>query len=132
MKVTFINSENYLEYWDELMNALGYEENVDDFDFYSLFEGDPDKIKIGGLETVFVDFDNGDEKLVCYYEEYPTFDDTNKALHDTLSAFFQEDFKENFEMLDGQGWEAYEAEETSIAYRGGKGYFYTLWKTIAQ
>lgn len=130
MKVTFINHENYLEYWDELMQATGYDANVDDFDFYSLLECDPDKVKIGDNETHFTSLDYAGEKLVCYMGRYDSQVD-NKAL-DIIFAFFQEDFKENFEILNSQGWEAYEAEETAIAYRGGGGYFYSLWKPIAQ
>ena len=90
MKVTLINSENYLEYWDEFMWATGYDGDPEDFDFYSLFEGDPDKIKIGDFETVFVGFNNEGEKLVCYMEDLDFEHEAPESLKALLNAFFQD------------------------------------------
>lgn len=99
-------------------------ETLDDFDVFSLFEGDPDMIKINGTTGYFMSYNH----KILYVS---TSDDANNEIEDLLRKFYSEDFKSYFTNETPQTWENYDSEDfNGIAYRGGSGYVYTIWKYI--
>lgn len=110
--------EFYPELWDfmELKDDEYYEE-----DYLTLFEGDPDMLKIDDYITYFMDLTVNDTKYIITNSDEP--DD-----FEILKKFFSDDFKESFETTEPNNWESWEQLNNGIAYRGGKGYVYTIWK----
>lgn len=90
------------------------------FEPLSLMEGDPDKLKCGDREVYFMDIDLGDSKFIL------TSDEVNDEQKKMLTEFHQDNFKERYS--EGQcSWETFNKATNAVAYRGGKGYLYTIW-----
>lgn len=113
----------------------GYtDEDYENWDFLTFFEGDPDLIKVDGDEGYFCEC--GD--IVFYY-----LDDFTGKGEKMLQAFFKA-FRTGITLggnswISGevpagindsdeiQNWDAWEKIETGIAWRGGAGYTYNIY-----
>jgi len=109
--------ESYPELWawldledDELFNE----------DYLSFFEGDPDIVKVNG-ETSFFSMHDVDQTryVICSGEDADTWD--------FLTSFAGADFQDVFYDPNENNWETFDNASTAIAYRGGRGYVYTIW-----
>ena len=112
----------------------GYtEEEFEDWDWLSFFEGDPDLIKVDGETGYFCEC--GD--IVFYY-----LDDFTGKGEKMLQAFFEafrtgitlgcnsfltgEEPEGVYSGDDIQNWDAWEKMDCGIAWRGGAGYIYDI------
>lgn len=104
--------------------------DVHDYDdLYKWFEGDPDMLKLPGTiydDDVVVTFDNFEYKNTQYvvYEDV-VYEGDDSRIEPILTDFFSEDWKDKFEKLESNWNNFYPG---TIAYRGGSGYTYTIWK----
>lgn len=98
-----------------LKNGWTTEESFSDFDPLTQFEGDPDYIKLGQSVCYFVKIGN-----VVWY--YPSCDE--EVALDTLTKFYEG----KLELIEEQNWDAFNKLTDALAYRGGSGYVYTLYK----
>lgn len=86
----------------------------------SMFEGDPDLIRINGEQTTFIDVDVDGVKYVLYIEHI-------EGIENALSGFFEENYKEHYTGMPDAGWDDFNELENGIAYRGGSGYNYAIY-----
>lgn len=113
-----------IAYYKDLHDwAESFDDDPDDpnFDALSYLEGDPDKIKCNGHELYFISTTLNGIRYVLTHDEV---NDTEKEM---LIHFWQDNFKDYFKELPCS-WEAYDNVSKAIAYRGGGGYFYTIWE----
>lgn len=127
-----INSREVFEYPELVEQFCPTQDEEESGDMYNLFTGDPDYFNWGKHHKIpFVQYDN----FVIVPEP-----DTLSALNDyvwnglisphceqMLLGFFHKDFKEFFESVHST-WQDFEALTQGIAYRGGSGYTYSIWK----
>lgn len=100
------------------------EEEEDEFSVLDLLGSDPDILLLGGERAAyFIKIENE----VFYYSISDADDGT---IEDWLKAFFSEGWKERFQKTEHQTWEGFYSLNTGIAYRGGKGYTYAIYRTI--
>lgn len=86
-------------------------------DILFLFESDPDILTINGNSILFIEFsDRSTNTYIVVYVDASYKVDENK-ITDALLDFYND----NFYHCD-----SIEDKKTSIQYRGGKGYFYSL------
>lgn len=116
---------------DELKEANGdyFDEKINNLVFEMLFCCDPDKITDSeGKQTVFSDylFNNEKTRLVVYLDNY---DININDIIDTLKKFWADDWKDNFEELESN-WKNFDDNKNRIAFRGGSGYSYSIYKLI--
>lgn len=115
-----------LEFHSDLWEYLDLEndERFQD-DPMILFEGDPDMIKEGGYIVYFMDVKINDTLYII------VSDDSEPELNDCLESFFKEDFDNEWEYSELNNWESFwQYDNIAIAYRGGKGYVYSIWHFI--
>lgn len=130
MKTTIINFENALE--NESVYAFLCEMfNTSDIDvlsdsMFQLFEGDPDMLKLNGETVLFTDIKYRGEQFVIYLDGSYIVD--NEEIERMLSVFYTDEYQLSFDSIEG-GWDAF--HDGMIAYRGGAGYSYSIWKYIA-
>ena len=113
-----------------------------------LFADNPDYINCDGERLPFITINNIDDSKKIEFVVIPElweFDNPeNEYLIEILGKFGAEDWKNNFEKLDldntsggllgksnyvtASTWEQFEAVDGAIAYRGGSGKSYTIWK----
>lgn len=101
---------------EELENELYSKEEIENNDFLSIFEGDPDYIEYDWEIIYFMK-----------YKDYVLVSDfyDNWQLENVLSKFFQNDFEKYFIDLDKNDYENFDWYR--IAYRWYSWYFYGLW-----
>lgn len=98
-------------------------------DILSLFEGDPDLLKIDCSQILFIDIETKEHHFIIYLDcEYEV---ENERIEQRLKEFFSADYKELFENPEKNTWDTFNGNSDIIAYRGGSGYVYTLWAYIA-
>lgn len=94
-------------------------------DVLGIFEGDPDLIKIDSNKLLFVDIETNGERFVIYLDSEYQADE--EKVKERLLLFFQDNFKDFYESPEYNTWPTFDNNSDIIAYRGGKGYYYTLW-----
>jgi hypothetical protein len=90
--------------------------------------GDPDYFMMDGRRCSFFDYDYERAKYVVYISE-----GINEIAERMLKKFFAPDYIDHFSRESEHGeslrsWEDFESLQYAIAYRGGAGYIYTIWK----
>lgn len=114
-----------LNYLDELFDIS---EDIEVFDTLSLFDGDPDFIKVfggrGRGEITFIDV---------------KIDDTTVYILPSLCIEYHDCFEEAVEVLEwyiggaknskdiDNNWNDWNTVKEGVAYRGGRGYYYSLY-----
>lgn len=101
----------------ELMQAMEITDILD------LFEGDPDMINISGEKVLFTSIAN--DSVVIYID--PSYTADNAEIETILFDFFS---SENVEPIENN-WDNFHGTNRSIAYRGGSGYCYSIYRHIA-
>jgi hypothetical protein len=91
--------------------------------------GDPDYFMMDGRRCTFFDYDYECEKYVVYISD----EEIDEIAERMLKKFFAHDYGDYFSRESEHGeslrsWEDFEAQQYAIAYRGGAGYLYTIWK----
>lgn len=112
-----------IAYYSELHDWVkSFDIDPDDemFEPLALMEGDPDKLRCNGRELYFMDIDLGETKFIL------TSDEVNDEEKKMLAEFHQDDFKERYAVGECN-WEIFDNATNAVAYRGGKGYQYTIW-----
>lgn len=118
-------TDKEFEYLDELFDIS---EDIEVFDTLSLFDGDPDFIKVfggrGRGEIPFIDV---------------TVNDTTIYILSSIDLNYHDCFEEAFEVLEwyiggaknskeiDNNWNDWNTVKEGVAYRGGKGYYYSLY-----
>lgn len=121
IKVTEIDTglfaESDLKAW-----ARSFGDDPDDprFEGLAYLEGDPDKIKCDGRELYFTDIDLNGVKYIL------TSDDPTKEEEEMLKRFHGGQ-REKYFTLQLCDWDGYDDTPKAIAYRGGRGYTYSIW-----
>ena len=126
MEIIVTNISEGISYYQELADWVRtFDQNPDDpmFDALALMEGDPDKIKWGKHEMYFIDVDLNGKKFVLTSEEVDTQSRT------MLKRFHDPEFTRWYKNLPCD-WDDFNAAENAIAYRGGAGYYYHIWKYL--
>lgn len=80
------------------------------------FEGDPDMVKVDGSIGYFYRAENE----VFVYIDILDFDDVEAV----LNRFYNNEL----ETTDPQSWEQWEKLQNGVAFRGGAGYVYNIYK----
>lgn len=94
------------------------DEELAEFVIDMIFDSDPDKINIYGYESYCAQINN-------HVIVYGDLDESELQL---VSDFYNEGFQDKFFHVENT-WENYEDDRyINIAYRGGKGYVYTIWR----
>ncbi len=104
----------------EWARSFGDDPDDPDFDPLSYLEGDPDILRCEGSRLCFISTVQNGKRYVLTHDEAS---DTERQI---LTRFYQPDFQSHFEALPCS-WEAFEAADRAIAYRGGSGYAYSIW-----
>jgi hypothetical protein len=90
--------------------------------------GDPDYFMMDGRRCSFFDYDYESVKYVVYISEQGI----DEIAERMLKKFFAHDYGDYFSREAGgknlRSWDDFEALDYAIAYRGGVGYVYTIWK----
>ncbi len=111
-------------YYPELHKwAVDCDCNPDDknFEALSMLDSDPDIIKCEDCEKLyFITIEREGKKFVL------TSDETTPEQNKMLTDFHTENWNENYSATEST-WANFNALTNSIAYRGGKGYNYTIW-----
>lgn len=113
-----------LNYLDELFDIS---EDIEVFDTLSLFDGDPDFIKVFGEvgrgEIPFIEVTVNDTTIYIlssyYMEYYGCFDKAVEVLEWYIGG------AKNSKEIDND-WDDWDTVKEGIAYRGGQGYLYGL------
>lgn len=98
--------------------------SYDNFDELSFFEGDPDIIKYDGQEGFFFYDENNN---TCYYW-IEVYGKEVQEVEEILRAYITED-RECFNYWDEdteQTWDYFDKHKNVIAWRGGRGYVYSI------
>lgn len=123
MKTIVTEISEGIAYYPELHDWVkSFDIDPDDamFEPLSLMEGDPDILRCNGRKLYFMDIDLGDTKFIL------TSDEVNDEEKKMLAVFHQDDFKERYTVGECN-WETFDNATNAVAYRGGKGYLYTIW-----
>lgn len=103
----------------------------------------PDYLKCDPDFIRFTGFNNGYEEIkrlpfeeitignTCYIYTNDFENELTQLAKDMLTQFFSSKYKNYFESTEANTWEAFEKEENCIAYRGGAGYTYGIWRYTA-
>ncbi|SHG04448.1 hypothetical protein [Dysgonomonas macrotermitis] len=128
MKTTIISWENAQE------NDLVYDtmQACETDDVLSFFEGDPDQLRINGETVLFTDIQNPEhtKQTVIYLD--PSYTVNESDIIRRLTEFYAvdengaDDFMSYYERIESTN-ENMKNLSNGIAYRGGKGYTYTLY-----
>ena len=129
MKTSIINWENACE--NDLVRETMEICEIDDV--LAWFEGDPDELRINGETVLFIDIQNPEHTLqtVIYLDGSYQVDETE--IIKRLTEFYSTDdngadtFDLYFNKIESTN-ENMENLKNGIAYRGGKGYVYTLFE----
>lgn len=90
------------------------------FEPLSMMEGDPDILRCNDRKLYFIDVELGGKKFIL------TSDEVNEQEKKMLTEFHQDDFKERYSVGECN-WPTFNEAKNAVAYRGGKGYVYTIW-----
>lgn len=123
MKIIVTEISEGIAYHPELHEWVkSFDLDPDDamFEPLSLMEGDPDILRCNERKIYFMDIDLGDTKFII------TSDEVNDEEKKMLAEFHQYDFKERYTVSECN-WETFNQAPNAVAYRGGKGYLYTIW-----
>ena len=82
-------------------------------DIYSIFEGDPDYVIANGFKTVFIEHDK--YIIVAYLDEY-------KEIIEVIERWLNGEGKD----IPNCSWDKFDRMKNAVAYRGGRGYSYTI------
>jgi len=129
MKTIILSWENAYE--NNYIRKFMEENDIDDV--LSLFEGDPDMIRVNNSKICYVTFENEDETIIVYADFSYLLEDKDIPKLQKMLETFVEDWAilhDNYVKIDNQTWEAFDELENGIAYRGGSGYSYTIWKYL--
>lgn len=83
-------------------------------------DGDPDKLKCDGRELLFIDVDLNGVKYIL------TNDHATVQERQMLERFHG-DNRGDYLTMEECKWSCYDAAPKAIAYRGGVGYYYSIW-----
>lgn len=112
-----------IAYYQELHDWVkSFDIDPDDemFEPLSLMVGDPDILRCNDRKLYFIDVELGGTKFIL------TSDEVNEQEKKMLTEFHQDDFKERYSVGECN-WETFNDATNAVAYRGGKGYLYTIW-----
>ena len=99
---------------------------------FTVLEGDPDIIRMDGQRAgYFADLTNFQtkEKAIVYLS-VRIREKKDGKMEDLLESFWTPNYKKEWELIEDGSWNDFDSQETAIAYRGGSGYIYTIWKKI--
>lgn len=123
MKTIVTEISEGIAYYPELHDWVkSFDIDPDDamFEPLSLMEGDPDILRCNERKIYFMDIDLGETKFIL------TSDEVNDEEKKMLAEFHQDDYKERYTVGECN-WETFDNATNAVAYRGGKGYNYTIW-----
>lgn len=123
MKTIVTEIREGIAYYPELHDWVkSFDIDPDDamFEPLSLMEGDPDILRCNERKIYFMDIDLGNTKFIL------TSDEVNNEEKRMLAEFHQDDYKERYTVGECN-WETFDNAPNAVAYRGGKGYLYTIW-----
>ena len=128
MKTTIINWENAHE--NDLVRETMEICEIDDV--LTWFEGDPDELRIGGETILFIDIQNPEHtrQTVIYLDGSYEVDETKIIKRLTEFYSVDENGTDTFDLYYNRIESTNENMKNlknGIAYRGGKGYTYTLY-----
>lgn len=121
MKAMNITDDGAYDFWELCVKEGWTDKSYDDFDNLSVFEGDPDMIRIEGQLGVF--FYHEETDTVWYW-----FDDWGCSYNvgSILIDFFEKRLGNERWNDNVQSWDWFE-KHNGIAYRGGMGYVYGIY-----
>lgn len=128
MEIIVIPIREGILYHNDLYEwARSFDDDPDDpdFDALSYLDGDPDILRCDGNKLYFMAVVINGKRYVL------THDQLSDIEREMLTRFYQDDFRRYFEELPCD-WAAFDAADRVIAYRGGKGYLYTIWNYTAR
>ena len=132
MKTVFLTESELMEDAYQELGILISGGNKNDWEEYlekgyipDLFSCDPDKINYNDNLVLFMDYKIGDTRFILHtpYSDWES-DELPTVLQNALIALFDDNDKTLID-LDNT-WSAFYAND-AIAYRGGKGYSYSIW-----
>ena len=112
-----------IAYYQELhdwVKSFDIDPNDEMFEPLSIMEGDPDILRCNDRKLYFLDVELSGTKFIL------TSDEVNEQEKKMLTEFHQDDFKESYSVGECN-WETFNDATNAVAYRGGKGYLYTIW-----
>ena len=92
-------------------------------DIAEVLDGDPDLLNIGGTRVLFTEVETDDCKWIVYLNH--DADITREQIENILFLFFTVHPARHFKLQECS-WSNF--QNLCIAYRGGTGYRYTIWK----
>lgn len=115
---------------NEWTTCESYEEWLDCGGDWDIFEGDPDMIKINGDVNYFVKIDNHIFYTAERYNEEGMIEGILRSFYsngsDRYCGYYTKYFNDRPVNESIQNWDAWDAMENGIAYRGGAGYSYEI------
>ena len=115
MKAINVAEDGCHSFWELCRNNGWTTADYEDFDVLSMFEGDPDMIRINGQLGFFLE--NGD--TIWYY-----FDEYGENIDKILISFFENRLHREY-WKEMQSWDYFNSHN-AIAYRGRQGYSYSI------
>lgn len=97
-----------------------YDGEREDFDALAMYEGDPDIIKVNGNTGYFFYYEATDTIFYWFDECFTGFN-----ISAILTRFFEHRLHKEY-TPDVQSWDWFHSADDGIAYRGGRGYVYTI------
>lgn len=131
--MTFYNISEDDTHFFEYCKKNGFvedNEEIEDFDVLRFFEGDPDIIKLNGIEGYF--FKDG-ETVFYYFDSF--FGNVEEILKTFFESFVTGVSEGGFCICHGSlpngvkkiyDWEDWNKVKTGVAFRNGAGYYYNL------
>lgn len=115
-----------------------YEENVEDADriyravedlVYEKAVNDPDYIHMSQERIAFFDwFDHRHVRYIVYFG-VELSDEKREHVENLLKEFYADSFQEFFELVEDASWDAFNSMDSdAIAFRGGTGMVYAIWR----
>lgn len=123
MKTIVTEISEGIAYYPELDNWVrSFDLDPDDelFEPLYLMEGDPDIIRCDGRKMYFMCIERDGTQFIITSEE------VGEKERQMLIEFHQDDFQNTYSIGECS-WEAFNKAENAVAFRGGKGYVYTIW-----
>lgn len=127
-----------VEGWESAMcqaddlSDWGSSDERDEYYSGGIFEGDPDILYYDGEPLAYLIFDDGNGELLHLDADFMgEVDDYDQTLADGLALAAQwgaPDGQAKFATVEDQSWDGVKRPGYTLAYRGGSGYTYTLWK----
>jgi hypothetical protein len=95
---------------------------------FNCLQQDADLIIVDGKKHVSVEIDiDESHTIVIVANANDLFGDINLKAIELLNDFYADEFKSHF-AKQRSNWDVFNSLDNGIAYRGGIGYAYTIWK----